>query len=413
MKTANETRTGTDATRVDEVLCRPDLGLYAVASGEARPGGKSSAAIFIEALMSSYERSLAPVRSNPKVFWKAAGAFFGNAFKAASQAIRQSLDGREPNTSGTVVLIESGRGACAHVGRTRAYRLEEGKVVRLTEAHVAPENADPDRTVMAKTPTAVGRQDLGQTASLSVGGTMFRVRDGLRLVLVSEGVAGIVPGEELLDLSGDASTPEDLARLVTREAAHRQVTNPATALVLQMGDPPPPPEAKPEPARSATPPVSGEGAGRSASADSASTATARAMGASAEPAEEQIKPQDVPIFAGMTDAHVEELCSLGRRMDVGPRQLLVSEGQKPTRLYIVLTGSLVRTGQNDRIGPGELVGLEWFGGEGAVIKQSVVSMEQCIVLSYPPEGLVEALHSHPRLAMYFYRNALRLSWRTP
>ncbi len=225
---------------VDAFLAEPELGLFAIATGEPRgaeKGAASSAEIFLSTLR-EHIGEVAEAVGRQQGAWGQLGKLFGHVFQKSSQAIHDAFAGRVPNTSATILLLRGDRGAVTHVGRTRAYAIRGGEVARLTEEHVDTDKDeyDADMTQLAVRPTGIGEQSLGQQKSVEVGGVLFKLKPGARFVLISQGIAGLVRGEALLQISRASTDVDGCAAAVVAAATERQIIEYKTALVVHLGD---------------------------------------------------------------------------------------------------------------------------------------------------------------------------------
>jgi serine/threonine protein phosphatase PrpC len=116
-----------------------------------------------------------------------------------------------------------------HIGDTRAYRLSEGRLERLTKDHVA------------------GRGDLAHVLSRAIGFEEFTrfdyttvgLRQHDRLLICSDGVHGVLSDHRLQQLLGERTAPEESARALVDAALAAGSSDNATALVLDVVDLPP------------------------------------------------------------------------------------------------------------------------------------------------------------------------------
>lgn len=116
-----------------------------------------------------------------------------------------------------------------HIGDTRAYRLSEGRLERLTKDHVA------------------GRGDLAHVLSRAVGFEDFARLDyaavGLRqhdrLLICSDGIHGVLDDGRLQVLLDERASPEETARTLVDAALTAGSNDNMTALVLDVVDLPP------------------------------------------------------------------------------------------------------------------------------------------------------------------------------
>lgn len=116
-----------------------------------------------------------------------------------------------------------------HVGDTRAYRLSEGRLERLTKDHIA------------------GRGDLAHLLSRAIGFEDFirfdhniiGLRQHDRLLICSDGVHGILADHRLRMLLDERTSPDESARALVDAARAAGSNDNMTALVLDVVDLPP------------------------------------------------------------------------------------------------------------------------------------------------------------------------------
>jgi serine/threonine protein phosphatase PrpC len=116
-----------------------------------------------------------------------------------------------------------------HIGDTRAYRLSEGRLERLTTDHVA------------------GRGDLAHVLNRAIGFEEFArfdyasvaLRQHDRLLICSDGVHGALSDQRLQELLGERTPPEESARSLVDAALAAGNNDNTTALVLDVVDLPP------------------------------------------------------------------------------------------------------------------------------------------------------------------------------
>lgn len=229
--------------RHDAVLRDERNGMFAVASGPPPVERSSGAQVFLDTL---HQHRPALIRQIDQFTrrggtWRQVRNVFHELFQLASDTIRQIYRGTQVgDTSGTVMLVRGGKVVVTHVGRTRGYLLRGGKVVRLThddgggEEDVAP-SGDEGATQMAlQPPQSGGAGALGRPEPLKLDGVVFKAAPKSRILLVSEGVAGILRGSELLKISGMMEEDEGFASLAAETGSERQVVADSSALVVRL-----------------------------------------------------------------------------------------------------------------------------------------------------------------------------------
>jgi len=116
-----------------------------------------------------------------------------------------------------------------HIGDTRAYRLSEGRLERLTQDHIAGRG---DLAHMLN--RAIGFEEFARFDYLTVG-----LRQHDRLVICSDGVHGALGDAGIQQLLEQRTPPEETARAIVEAALAADGSDNATALVLDIVDLPP------------------------------------------------------------------------------------------------------------------------------------------------------------------------------
>ncbi|WP_407151897.1 protein kinase domain-containing protein [Bradyrhizobium sp. ORS 86] len=116
-----------------------------------------------------------------------------------------------------------------HIGDTRAYRLSEGRLERLTQDHIAGRG---DLAHMLN--RAIGFEEFARFDYTSVG-----LRQHDRLVICSDGVHGALGDAGIQQLLEERTPPEETARAIVEAALAADGSDNATALVLDIVDLPP------------------------------------------------------------------------------------------------------------------------------------------------------------------------------
>ena len=116
-----------------------------------------------------------------------------------------------------------------HIGDTRAYRLSEGRLERLTKDHVAGRG---DLAHLLN--RAIGFEDFARVDYAAVG-----LRQHDRLLICSDGIHGVLNDDRLQVLLDERASPEETARTLVDAALAAGSSDNVTALVLDVVDLPP------------------------------------------------------------------------------------------------------------------------------------------------------------------------------
>ena len=211
------------STNEDSVSVREDLRLFVVADGmggHAAGEVASQAAVegivaFVEATQTMSPDRTWPVPFDPEQSVSAnrlrAGFHMGNRGLAAKIAASSELRGMA--TTAVAMLIDDGSGTLAHVGDSRAYRLRDGQLERLTRDHSWVEEQirdgalsetaarqHPWRNIVTR--ALSGSEDLEvdiKEVSLTSGDLLLLCTDGVFTVLSDGQISEVLQRETDLD----------------------------------------------------------------------------------------------------------------------------------------------------------------------------------------------------------------------
>ncbi len=136
---------------------------------------------------------------------------------------------QDPNLVGmgctfTALVLRGRLAHLLHVGDTRAYRLSDDRLVRLTTDHV--------RDARGRSPVLT--RALGIEAELRLDYTSHPVALHDRFLLCTDGVHGALVDEAIADILRVRSAPEDTSRTLVEAALAAGSTDNCTALVLDV-----------------------------------------------------------------------------------------------------------------------------------------------------------------------------------
>lgn len=190
----------------DAILCRPDLGLWAVADGMGgHDAGEVASALVVERLTQALQAASAPAARI-----EAARAALA---EANDTLIAMGGDGPDRRTIGSTVvaLIDSGDGrlACLWAGDSRAYRLDAAGLTQISRDHslvqdlvdagvLAPEEAagHPNANVITRAVGAAQRLLLDAVDAGPLGDAAYLV--------ASDGLTRLVTDAEMAEALGAA-----------------------------------------------------------------------------------------------------------------------------------------------------------------------------------------------------------------
>jgi len=219
----------------DNMLSRPDLGLWAVADGAGGHDAGELAAGMIVAELAALPASLSALDAVAQVRL---------ALARVHDALRAEALSRGENVviaSTFVALILRGESYwCLWAGDSRAYLLRGGRLSQISRDHslvqelvdqgnLSAEDAEhhPHANVITR---AVG----SDAAILELDKVSGQVRPGDRFLLCSDGLSKSVPEAELAEVLAEESARSAPERLIAAALAHRARDN-VTAIVVEIG----------------------------------------------------------------------------------------------------------------------------------------------------------------------------------
>lgn len=218
----------------DAYLCRPDLGLWAVADGAGGHEAGEVASGMIVAALDRIEPGLTAAELLPRVrtvMTDTHHALLREAKQRGPQAVIASTV--------VILILRDDHFACLWAGDSRAYLLRHGELTQITRDHslvqalvdagrLTPENAEshPQANVITR---AVGADN----PDLELDKVIGRFERGDRFLLCSDGLSKTLPESEIAALLGspDGVPPSEL--LIAATLA-RQGNDNVTALVAEV-----------------------------------------------------------------------------------------------------------------------------------------------------------------------------------
>jgi protein phosphatase len=165
----------------------------------------------------------------------------GRAVGNANAALRRRI-AAEPEVAGMgttlVALTWSGTtAALAHVGDSRAYRLRDGRTVRLTEDHIY-EHLVADAELMATLPARLSRYLDGRTDGRSADVTSHDLRAGDRYLLCSDGLSSFVSHDLIHSTLASYGSADEIADRLVGMALDAGGHDNVTVAVIQVREEP-------------------------------------------------------------------------------------------------------------------------------------------------------------------------------
>lgn len=186
--------------------------LFIVADGMGgHTGGKEASSTAVEAIYKVFSEK----KSDPSSLLKEA-IEFANAeiiFKAENSELNRKM-----GTTCSTLLLKENKGTIGHVGDSRIYKIENGKITQLTMDHtkvnemlkegiLTKEEAEnyPSKSVLSRA--------LGVEKNVKVDVFDFEIKNGQIFVLCSDGL-GKVDKEEILEIVNQNNIKESCERLI-------------------------------------------------------------------------------------------------------------------------------------------------------------------------------------------------------
>ncbi len=220
----------------DAVHAVPELDLFVIADGMGgHAAGEVASAVAIETLISVYRNRPGARRIKDE------GTILCHAILEANDAVNRAASEGDLRGMGTTLTALKFRGRSAvisHVGDTRVYQLNNGKLKQLTTDHtlvailqksgvITEEEAwqHPDRNVITR---AVGVHGSVEPELLQV-----RIARGARLLLSTDGLHDLVPASEIAELAAEPDLDAAISKLIARANELGSPDN-VTAILLQV-----------------------------------------------------------------------------------------------------------------------------------------------------------------------------------
>ncbi len=156
-------------------------------------------------------------------------------FHAAASEIRFKGMG----TTVVTALVQGDRVYIAHVGDSRCYRVRKGAIQQMTRDHSLLEDykdAKPDMTPEDEKNFPhknVITRALGMRETVQVDSKSVKIEDGDVFLLCSDGLSGMVPDDQILEIVDSSSNLEDAVSKLVDAANRAGGVDNITALVLE------------------------------------------------------------------------------------------------------------------------------------------------------------------------------------
>ncbi|APR77036.1 Protein serine/threonine phosphatase PrpC, regulation of stationary phase [Minicystis rosea] len=232
----------------DCVLLKPNLGLFAVADGMGgHNAGDVASKLVAQSLGNYFEATAsgAPGLELPDEY----APLSPDAKRLAAGVRKANLDvftvshthAQHHGMGSTCVAIHiaGGMAHIAHVGDSRCYRIRDGQIVQLTRDHSLINDAldmKPDLTKeeLSRLPKNIITRALGMKDVVKVDVKSEPFLPGDTYLLCSDGLTGMVPPEQILEVISLAQEPQEACELLIAEANDAGGTDNISALLVHI-----------------------------------------------------------------------------------------------------------------------------------------------------------------------------------
>jgi protein phosphatase/serine/threonine-protein phosphatase Stp1 len=217
-------------TNEDAFLCRPEIGLFAVADGVGGRSGGEFASAEVMRQLGAIPDTVAPRE-------------LLSAVRARLQSVHDRLRATEacgqrdtPATTVVVLLLSGGYLACVWAGDSRAYLLRDGELLRLTSDHsLVGELVRAGKLTDAQAERHPGGHVITRALGVASGGALVdkvvaSVQLGDRFLLCSDGLSKSLSADDI----GVHMSAADPAAALLEAALAANARDNVTALVAQV-----------------------------------------------------------------------------------------------------------------------------------------------------------------------------------
>jgi protein phosphatase/serine/threonine-protein phosphatase Stp1 len=220
------------AQNQDACLCRPEIGLFAVADGVGGHGGGEIASGRVVEML-----SLIPGDLRPAARLAAVRVGLQEAHRTLLQAAAAPGAMTQPATTIVVLMLHEDHFACLWAGDSRAYLLRDGRLHRLTTDHSVVQDLvsagalteaeaehDPRQHVITRA-IGAGMEDLW------IAKTVGQVLPDDRFLLCSDGLYKTLALDMIASMMAGDAAEGDLAQRLVQEALAHAARDNVTAIV--------------------------------------------------------------------------------------------------------------------------------------------------------------------------------------
>jgi protein phosphatase len=238
----------------DTVLIRAELGLFAVADGMGgHNAGDVASKLAATSLGNFFDATETPIGVAPVDLPEDYDALAPAARRLAAGVRKANLDvftisnthQQHHGMGSTMVAIHiraTGEVHVGHVGDSRAYRIRDGEILQLTRDHSLINDAlemKPDLLPeeIARLPKNIITRALGMKDAVKVDIRSELAALGDVYILCSDGLTGMVPDAQILEVVSLTDDPQEACELLIAEANDAGGTDNISALVVLITDP--------------------------------------------------------------------------------------------------------------------------------------------------------------------------------
>ncbi len=238
----------------DTVLIRAELGLFAVADGMGgHNAGDVASKHAATSLGNFFEATDTPIGVAPVDLPEDYEALAPSARRLAAGVRKANHDvftisnthQQHHGMGSTMVAIHiraTGEVHVGHVGDSRAYRIRDGEILQLTRDHSLINDAlemKPDLLPeeIARLPKNIITRALGMKDAVKVDIRSELAAPGDVYLLCSDGLTGMVPDAQILEVVSLTDDPQEACELLIAEANDAGGTDNISALVVLITDP--------------------------------------------------------------------------------------------------------------------------------------------------------------------------------
>ena len=234
----------------DCVLIRPEHGLFVVADGMGGHNAGDVASKLVASSIGNYFEATAngaPIGDLPAEYGKhvpAAQRLAAGVRKANLDVFTISNTVQQHHGMGSTVVgihVADDMVHIAHVGDSRCYRIRGGVIQQLTRDHSLINDAlelKPDLTKeeLARLPKNIITRALGMKDGVKVDIRTEMIEPGDTFLLCSDGLTGMVPPDQILEVVNVTEEPQEACELLIAEANDAGGTDNISALIVRIDE---------------------------------------------------------------------------------------------------------------------------------------------------------------------------------